>query len=129
MARFTTHIRGIERLQSAAERGVEALKPAGAFGEAVRYTTLATHRYAVPLTPVDTGAWRASHRPEVGGLTGRIFIDPSATNPESDGRPVDYGAELELTRGGRYAVYKRTVDEAGPGILREAGEIIERGLP
>lgn len=122
-------IRGLQEVQAAALRAIAALTPTGAFGRAVRYVTAAAHRWATANTVVDTGSWRASHRPMVQGLTGRIFLDPAAINPKSQSHPAVYGPALELTRGGRYAVYARTVNEAGPQLLREGGQILEDGLP
>lgn len=121
-------IRGLQEAQAAVLRAVAALRPTGALGKAVRYVTLAAHRWATAHTVVDTGSWRASHRPDVRGLTGRIFVDPAAVNPRG-GHPGVYGPALELTRGGRYAVYARTVNEAGPQLLKAGGKIIEDALP
>jgi hypothetical protein len=126
---FDAQIKGLEAAQAAAVRAAAAVQPDGALGEAVRYATLAAHRYAVAHTVVDTGSWRASHRPEVRGAQGRIFIDPSAINPKSNTPPSVYGPELELRRGGRYAAYKTTVNEAGPQIVNDAGRIVEKALP
>lgn len=126
---FDATITGIQEAQAALLQAAAAVRPSGALGKATRYAVLAAHRFAVANTVVDTGSWRASHRPEVAGATGRIFVDPSAVNPESGGRPAEYGPELELTRGGRYAIYQKTVNEAGPQILAQAGKIIEDALP
>lgn len=122
-------ISGIEAAQAAALRAVAAVRPAGGLGKAVRYIVVAANRFSVANTPVDTGSWRASHRPQASGTHGRIFLDPSAVNPKSRSRPADYGPALELTRGGRYAVYKKTVEEAGPQILDQAAHIIVEDLP
>jgi hypothetical protein len=121
-------IRGLQEARSAVLRAIAALEPAGALGTAVRDATAATDRYAASITRVDTGAWRASHRPEVDGLSGRISLDPSATNPRSGTRPAVYGAIWE-DRGGDHAVYARTVTEAGEGILQETGLRLYRSLP
>lgn len=126
---FHANIRGLQEAQAAALRAIAALKPTGALGRAVRYVVLAAHRFATANTPVDTGSWRASHRPQVQGTTGRIFLDPAALNPKSHSHPAVYGPVLELTRKGRYAVYARTVNEAGPEILAQGGQIIEEALP
>lgn len=125
---FDVTIRGLQELQAAVLRSIAALQPSGAFGKAVRYVTLAAHRYATAHTVVDTGSWRAAHRPEVRGLSGRIYVDPAAANPHG-GQPSVYGPTLELTRGGRYAVYARTVNDVGPQLLREGGKMIEDALP
>ena len=98
-------------------------------GEAVRYVTLALHRYAVTITPVDTGSQRAAILPAVDlrRLEGRLYYDPSAINPRG-GMPSRYGPENEMTRGGRYAVFENTAREAETA-LRQAGQIIVGGLP
>ena len=62
------------------------------------------------------------------GLKGRLFIDPSAVNPNG-GRPAEYGAELEREKGGRYAVYKMTVEEAGPELVKQGARILVGAMP
>lgn len=121
-------IKGLQETQHAVLQAVAATRPRGGLGRAVRYATLAAHRYATQETVVDTGSWRASHRPEVTEDHGRIFLDPSAQNPNG-GLPSVYGPALELTRGGRYAVYRKTVQEAGPQIVAQAGKLLEGELP
>lgn len=121
-------IRGIQEAQDAALRAIAATAPGGGLGRAVRYVTLTAHRFAVQNTPVDTGTWRAAQHPEVDATHGHIFVDPSATNPKSHTLASVYGPDLELRRGGRYAVYKKTVEEAGPQILAQAGQQIESEL-
>lgn len=121
-------IKGLQEARSAVLRVLAQLEPAGALGAAVRDTTLAADRYAVSITRVDTGAWRASHRPEVAGLVGHLHLDAGAINPKSGTRPAVYGAIWE-DRGGQRAVYARTVDEAGEGILQETGLKLYRSLP
>ncbi len=122
-------IKGLQHIQADALRIVAELQPDGALGEAVRYATTAVHRYVTANTVVDTGSWRASHRPEVRGLRGRVFIDPNAVNPRSSERPIDYGTRLELERGGRYAPYRTVYEQAGPDIVQQAGEIVRQRLP
>lgn len=128
MTRFTGSIKGLQQAQAANVRLMAALTPEGALGEAVRYALTSAHRFATANTVVDTGSWRASHRMLMQKLRGRLFVDPAAASPRG-GRPADYGPAHEARKGGRYAVYKRTVEEAGPGILRDAGQILIRGLP
>lgn len=128
MSRFNGSIKGIQEAQAAALQALAALQPDGALGKAVQYITAAAGRYAVQNTVVDTGSWRASHRPVVQGLTGRVFLDPAAVSPRG-GRPAVYGAALAKKKGGRYDVYKQTVEQAGPEILRQAGHILQGGLP
>lgn len=124
-----TSIKGIQEAQAAVLQAAAAVRPSGGLGKATRYVTLAAHRFAVQNTVVDTGAWRAAQRPQIDGVHGRVFVDPSAVNPKGRGRPAVYGPALELTRGGRYAVYKKTVEVAGPEILAQAGKLIQDALP
>lgn len=126
---YRSSIRGLQEARSAVLAAIAAATPAGEHRLAVQYATLAADRYAVSITPVQTGSWRSSHRPTVNGLTGRISLDESAVNPISGGRPAVYGAALESTGQSRYAVYRRTVNEAGQRILNEAGTRLYRSLP
>ena len=113
-------IRGIQEAQRANLEVIKNLQPGGAFGRAIQYGTIEAHRYAVSITHVQTGALRASHRMEVSGLEGRIFIDPTSENPRG-GRPEIYGP-IEEARGGEHAFYARTEAEAGYRIAQAAGE-------
>lgn len=102
------------------------MQPSGAAGEAARDALIALHSYAVSITHVGVynvngsfvggGALRASHRVEVDGLEGQIYIDPNARNPRSTTRPREYGI-YEHARGGEHAFYDRTVDEYGPVVI------------
>lgn len=112
-------ITGIQEVQRANEHNIAQLRPSGALGRAVQFTVIQAHRYAVAITHVDTGALRASHRMEVIGVHGRIFLDPSARNPRSGALTSNYGA-IEETRGGSHAFYERTAYEGGPSIVRAA---------
>lgn len=103
------------------------MKPQGAVGQAIKHVTSGAHRYLVRETHVDTGSYRASQRMEITGLRGRLYVDPTARNPRSGQRPAVYG-EYEEARGGSHAAYKRTYEEAGPRLVREAMAIMERGL-
>lgn len=122
---YTSSIKGLQEARAAVLKTIEAAK---SVSEAVRFATLAADRYAVGITPVDTGSWRAAQRPEINGLHGRVSLDPNAVNPKSGSRPAVYAAVWD-ERGGRYAVYARTVNEAGQRIVDEAGALIYRGLP
>ena len=120
-------ITGVQEAQRANLEAIAALRPGGAFGRAVVYATTAAHRYAVAITHVDTGALRASHRVEVSGLRGRIYIDPGAVNPRSAQRPAVYGP-YEHARGGSHAFYQRVVEERGRQIGERAMGMIVAGL-
>jgi hypothetical protein len=120
-------ITGIQEAQAANNRAIAALRPDGAFGRAVQYGTAAAHRYAVAVTHVDTGTLRASHRMEVNGLRGRVYIDPSATNPRSGGRAAVYGP-YEHDRGGEHAFYQVVYDQYGRGIEQQMGDMVNLEL-
>ena len=119
-------IEGIQEVQQRNLKRIAALQPEGAAGEATRDALVALHRYAVSITHVGKykvngafvggGSLRASHRVEVDGLEGRIYIDPAARNPRSKTRPREYGV-YENARGGEHAFYDRTVDEYGPQVI------------
>lgn len=121
-------VKGVQDVQAAAVKLLNELTPKGALGKAVQYATGAAHRYMVGITPVKTGAWRGSHLPEMQGLHGRIAINPEAVNP-AGGRPIIYGTALEQQRGGKYAVYAKTANEAGPKIVKQAGDLLRKELP
>lgn len=123
-------IKGLQEAQAAANQAAAALRPRGALGRAVQHVTARVHRYATTINPVDTGSWRASQRQQLSndGLSGRVFLQPGATNSRSGG-PVDRYAGMYERAGGRYAVYKRTFEEDGQKALDEGGEIVRRALP
>lgn len=115
-------IKGIQEAQQRNQRQIAALKPSGAFGEAIREATVELQRFAIGLTHVDTGALKSSHRMEVQSLYGRIFIDPDAVNPHGE-RPARYGP-VEHERGGDHAFYERTVAEHGRQVMDKASHRI-----
>ena len=107
-------ITGIQQAQRANLKHIAAMKPVGAFGRAIQYTTIAAHRYTVSITHVwwdRGGGLRASHRMRINGLRGEIYIDPSSVNPRGQ-RPSIYGP-AEHARGGTHAFYARTEYEYG----------------
>lgn len=120
-------IKGLQREQARNVQRIADLQPAGAAGRAVQYATAAAHRYAVQITHVDTGAWRASHRMALAGLRGSVQIAPGAKNPRS-GQPVSVYADVWAQRGGELAVYDRTIEEAGPTIADQALDLVEGAL-
>ena len=123
-------IRGIQEAQRANERIIAAMRPRGAFGRAIQVATSRVHRYAIAVSHVDTGAMRASHRMrlQLAQLMGIVSLDQSARNPRS-GVPTHVYGYYEHERGGSHAFYARTVQEAGPRIVADAGHMIRRGLP
>ena len=121
---------GIQEAQERNLRRIAALKPEGAAGEAVRDALIALQRYAVQVTHVGKyvggGALKNSHRIEVNGAEGKVYIDPSSVSPRrgaSKAMPVEYGV-YENARGGEHAFYDRTVNEAGPAVSARAKQKI-----
>jgi hypothetical protein len=110
-----------------AEVIARAILSTGAFGRMIWYTTMLAHRYAVAATHVDTGSLNASHRIDVQGIRGEIYIDPAAVNPRSLAWVRDY-AHVEHARGGEHAFYELTVDRGGDMIVREAANLFTREL-
>lgn len=105
-------VENMERVQRVMVRYIEALRPSGAMGRAVQKATLVLHRYALTVTPVDTGTLRASHTMKVAGNRGEIFINPANVNPKSRTRAAVYGPKVHAEAPHR-AFYARTVKEAG----------------
>lgn len=123
-------IRGLQEAQDMVNRAHAALQPRSAVGRAIQTGTAATHRYAVSVTHVDTGALRASHRQalDLPKLRGIVHLDRSATNPRT-GTPVRVYGPIEHARGGRHAFYDRTVAERGQQIARDMADIVREGIP
>jgi hypothetical protein len=130
-------IEGVQEVQKRNLRRIAAMKPNGAAEEAVRDMAVALHRYAVQITHVGRykvngsyvggGTLRASHRMDVEGLKGSIYIDPNARNPRSKVKPREYGI-YENARGGEHAFYDRTVDEIGGAVSDRASRKIREAI-
>jgi hypothetical protein len=124
----TLSITGIQEVQQAIVQTVNAVKPRGRMGKAIKEATSHLHRYTVGITHVDTGALRASHLMKVSNTRGEIYINPNATNPRSGARTAEYGA-YEHKRGGSHAFYQRAVKESGRAAANAAIATIRGGLP
>lgn len=127
----TMTIKGLQEAQQANQRRMAELKPSGAFGRAIQYATATLQRHAIGIThvwKVKGGGLKSSHRMrlEAGGLRGVIYIDPAAVNPRGQ-RPSVYGP-VEHARGGDHAFYARTVDEAGPQVVRQVSNMVQVAL-
>ena len=132
-------ITGLQEAQAKNVRQIAALKPTGALGRAVQYGTVEAQRYAVINTHVGkyksgkTGSWvgggtlRASHRMQVDGVRGRVYIDPSATNPRTGQRAAEYGP-YEHDRGGTHAFYQLVIDEQGGAIEQRMSDMVSVGV-
>lgn len=123
-------IKGLQEAQRGNLRTINAMRPSGSFGRAIIYATSQAHRFAVANSHVGTGTMRAAHRMEItgGGLHGRIFLDPDATNPRSGQKPSEYGV-FEHARGGQHAFYQRVLDEHETSIVQGAAVVLVGGMP
>ncbi len=133
-ARIT--IEGIQEASAANRRIIEAMKPDGALGRALKWLTTEAHRRATVNTPWDTGGLRNAHRMKVNGLRGEVYLDSSAVNPRQGGsRPAEYGFHLHGQgmrpglRGGIRAFYQYTAERDGPDLVKRAGEMVRKELP
>lgn len=139
----SVQIRGLEELQAANIKLLEAINPKGGLAIGVKVATQDLHKYAIGITHVHTGALRASHIadfasggvqtyrygiPIVDRAAGRIYIDPAARNPVTGEAPAEYGP-VEHARGGSHAFYQRTVSERGSAAAYLAVAEIQKRLP
>lgn len=118
-------IKGIQEAQAANIKRIAALKPQGELGQVIKAQTTAAHRYAISITHVITGSLRASHRMELKGLRGRIYLDPGAVNPRTKQKPSIYGF-YENKRGGEHAFYDRTVEEYGGKVEDAVFKVVNK---
>lgn len=118
-------IRGIQEAQADNAKRIAALKPNGELGQVIKDQTIGAHRYAISITHVITGSLRASHRMELKGLHGRIYIDPASVNPRSKQKPVVYGYH-ENKRGGAHAFYDRTIEEYGSKVENAVFKVVDK---
>lgn len=120
-------IKGLQELQDYNVRLVAAMKTSGAAGKAVKVGTSLTHRYAVAITHVVTRALAASHGMKLTELQGEVSIRGAQRNPRSGALTSEYGPE-EHARGGTHAFYRRTVDEHGDQIVKQAVDVIVKEI-
>lgn len=126
--RVVWKLAGLQRLQAKNRRMIQALKPTDVLGRAIKDATLKAHRYAVINThvwKVKGGGLRASHRMEIQGYHGRVYI-ARGMNPRGQD-PAEYGP-YEHARGGAHAFYARVESEHGQEIARGAVRIVKAGL-
>lgn len=110
---------GLTQAQAAVMRAIEAVAPKGALGSAVREVTLGALREAVVRTHVDTGALRGAQRAEFDGVRGVISTDPSALNPRSRRRVIEY-AGIEHSRGYPHDYYAQVIAERATQLTDRA---------
>ena len=125
MADIDLTITGLQEAQAANIRRISMLGRGGPLYNLLRRSTVFAHSEAVKVTHVDTGALRASHRIEVTGIRGQVFIDQSATNPQSGARVRDY-AGIEEARGGSHAFYGIARPRAEVFMLRQVKTFVAR---
>ena len=123
-------IRGIQELQRANSKIINALKPEGARGRAVKYGLTEGQRAAQIETHVDTGALKASHRMyyDTNGPRGTIYIDPTAANPRTGAKTSVYGPD-EHARGDPHDFYARVERLHGKRISEGMIHVIYSDLP
>ena len=119
MANIQMTITGIQEVMARNNRRIATMKTGGEAEDAVRDAIIQLHHYAVQITHVDTGALRASHRMELNGLEGTVYLDPGASNPRSRVKTSVYGM-VENARGGEHAFYDRTIAEIGGKVSDQA---------
>lgn len=124
-SRYLT-IEGIQEAQMANLRIVANMKPDGALGRMVQYVTAIAQRFAVSITHVDTGALKASHRINVRGYRGEIYVDSSSVNPRSLVPVREYAGD-EHSRGGEHSFYQRTYEQADR-FVNEAAQSFYRDV-
>jgi len=122
-------ITGIQKLQQANAQMINALKPSGARGRAVKYGLTEGQRYAQAITHVGRykvggnwiggGSLKASHRMKYdaggGRAEGTIYIDPTTRNPVTNALPSIYGV-YEHGHGDTHRFYERVIEERGKRI-------------
>lgn len=118
-------IENYQQVQDANLRRLAALQPKGALGRALQAMVAEAHLYAVSITPVDTGSWRASQLTGIDLQIGEawVYVSPSHVNVRSGDLVIDYATEWE-DEGGAYAVYKRTAEERGQRILNIGRDMV-----
>ena len=131
------NISGLQKLQDANIRAINALKPKGVLGLAIREMTALIHRLSVRYTPHDTRALATSHRIKIDNrqTMGRVSIDRTARNPRTGQLTHEYGYHLHQQghkpglRSGWRDFYAYVYERFGQRILARMAAIIKKGLP
>jgi len=77
-------------------------------------------RYAMSISPVDTGAYKGSHIAEVEGVMATLKIDPLARNPRSGVLVTRYAGAVEE----HHHIYERTAREILPRLAIDAAQVL-----
>ena len=129
-------IQGLQRAQERNLRRIAAMKPGGVRGQAVQYGATEIDRALKAVTPVDTGALRASRRItfEASVPRAQVFTSSNSYNPRSRTPPHEYDVYLH-NRGGKgraagtyQASFPHTMRYYAPRIVKDMAEIIQDGI-
>lgn len=126
---ISIHIEGMQAAQSRNQRRIAMMQPSGLPGKVAQFVAIALQAYAIDITPVDTGAWKNSHRilDKFGIGRAEVYVSPFTTNPRSGGRVIEYAQKWE-DQGGDYAVYQRTIRERGGQTMRAALQMAKQAI-
>jgi len=129
-------IKGLQEAQERNLRRIAAMAPGGVRGQAVQYGATEIDRVLKVVTPVDTGALRASRRItfEASVPRAQVFTSSGGYNPRSKTRPAEYDVYLHA-RGGRglaagtyQASFPHTMRYYAPRIVERMFKIVEDGI-
>lgn len=120
-------VQGMEQVQAALFKLLEAAKPSGGLGKAVTYATGMYAKGTAAHAHKLTGTLAASQTPEVDGLAGKVYTKGNV-NPLSH-TPASTYAPFEEARGGSHALYSTTFGQDTAKIASEALSIIVKELP
>ena len=100
---ITVRVEGAEEVQQYIRKLGKALDSHKFWRSAFGPLLEVGRRFAVSISPVDSGAYAASHRSAVKGKVGELFVDPLARSA-GGGRVIDYAGVIEWREG----VYRNT---------------------
>ena len=99
---------GLEEALAALQAAAEVAASDAEWQDALGVAGAALVRYAVQISPVDTGAYSGAHRYATEGKGIVLSPDPGARNPRSGAAVQDYAQYVEA----RFAVYGQTGEVA-----------------
>lgn len=128
---FVFEIPKMHDIQRRFSETVREFTPTGSLGRAVKNIIQATHREAVAVSHVDTGALKSSHLQEVAAhghdTEGRVYINTHTANPRHRVPVRKYGP-VEHDRGGSHAFYERAFTSTTIPEAFESLQYIIRGV-